>query len=120
MQSPSRIGDEIVSEVVRQIGGPLPIPPHELAALCGLLLVPHSGEPTAFDASGHAGVVLFDLRLSQREQEHHVALGCARALARAFGHDAQCLELLERVAFLLCGVRYSYPREFSARASSGS
>lgn len=101
-------GAALVSDVLREIGGPLPVPPAQLAALIGLRLEPYIGapacEPGDAVAAGYAGSVAYDAELPTPAQNRVLGFACARWLVRARGLDVEDAELVEYVACALCGL----------------
>lgn len=125
------VGAQIVSDVLAEIGGPLPVPAAELAALAGLYLWPHDGTCDACHTSqcdrgdccpecthvpeglrdtpldrleGWQGRVRFLCIAPAATQERTIALACAKYLVRLRGGDPQDARLVEYVATALCGL----------------
>lgn len=127
------VGAQIVSDVLAEIGGPLPVPPAELAALAGLYLWPHDGTCDACHTSqcdrcdccpdcthvpdglrigegpldrleGWRGRVRYLCIAPAAVQERAIAMACARYLVVLRGGDSQNAPLVEYVATALCGL----------------
>jgi hypothetical protein len=106
-------GRALVSEVLAEIGGPIPVEPKELAALIGLRLVGHAsgddvaelvealGDPSEGDFAGNA---LYDASAPEPAQARAIALACARWLAADRGFDPSDEALVEYLACALCGL----------------
>lgn len=101
-------GAGIVSDVMREIGGPLPIAAEQLAALIPLRLLPQCGEANNDnaddDGDGYVGAIRYDARAAAATQERAIAFGCALWLVQSRGFDMHDAELVEYVACALCGL----------------
>lgn len=90
----------------------MPVPPKELAALCSLRLVGHSGNDldevleAIGDArsSGYKGDVVYDATAPAQAQERAIATGVARWLVIDRELDLNDADLVDYVAGTLCGL----------------
>lgn len=127
------VGAAIVSELLTEIGGPLPVQAMELPPLIGLALWPHDGtcdncHAAAGECERHSccpdcthgpdglcdsvsdafaqwhGRIRYLCLAPQLQQERVVAMACARHLVRRHGGDVHCASLIEYVATVLCGL----------------
>lgn len=118
-------GTRIVESARARMGATVVKPDQLAAAVIGLWLAPHEGEPLtqselAIMASegGYVGAVQYDARLPQPIQDRIIARACAAWLIDEAGDESADAALVDYVASALCGSPRPLVKAVAAAADS--